>query len=110
MVLSASGDLLARGGIASPAGLQSIVDKWLLLRDLRFVAERRPLAMRLLPDDSLQGEGQVVELLLAEPQVGASHSSILHTTARPSSSHLTLRQPTRCTAVDWQPDVPTDCR
>jgi len=67
-VLSAAGDLLATEGVATPEAFQAIADKWLLLRDLRFLAESVPLAARLLPDDGVHRDGEKLEFRLeAQP-------------------------------------------
>jgi len=57
-VISSGGDIVARLDRGPDfQGFQAIVDKWLLLADLRNLAETKPLQLRLTPDDGLYRNG-----------------------------------------------------
>ncbi len=68
-ILTSSGDVLARiGPSAKPAAAQGVIDKWLLLRDLGKLSEKRPLALRVGPDDSLHRAGSQVKITVSGQQ------------------------------------------
>lgn len=65
-VVNATGDIVARPGVLARAGqMQALVDKWLLLRDLRDLAASKPLRLRLTPDHSTHEAGSQVSVTLA---------------------------------------------
>ncbi len=64
-VISALGDVVARlpAGVR-PDAFQPVADKWLLLRDLKIMAETRPVQLNLAPDDRLHRQGAVLRVTI----------------------------------------------
>ncbi len=64
-VISALGDVVAelRPG-TNTSSFQAVADKWLLLRDLKILAEVRPIAMSLDPDSGLHHQGEVLRVAI----------------------------------------------
>lgn len=70
-IVSSTGDIVARlGAEAGVAEVQPVIDKWLLLRGLHDAAERRPLSLRLFPDDGLHRRGATLKVRLQETDHG----------------------------------------
>ncbi|MEM7429762.1 MAG: caspase family protein [Pseudomonadota bacterium] len=68
-IITSSGDVLARiGPSARPARAQGVIDKWLLLRDIAKLSEKRPLSLRVGPDDSLHRAGSQVTISVSGQQ------------------------------------------
>lgn len=64
-VVSGTGDVVARLPRGErPANFQAVIDKWLLLRDLRNSADGRALAIRLRPDNKLKHQGSQMTVTL----------------------------------------------
>ncbi len=64
-VVNATGDVVARlGARARASDIQGLVDKWLLLRDLRNMSDVDPLRLRITPDHSAHEAGSQVSVTL----------------------------------------------